>query len=801
MATAPRSNASSSVNTPGIAPGVFDPVVSVYAGIKDTSGGGVPTPVRELLHGIRSGRWAAAVEAVRGAESDSDRRAAKGVLLSPTWSGLFSARKDAGLVTHSGLVCLDFDLSNESDRHRITAKLKADPHIFAVFRSPGGSGVKALLRIPADVKTHRACFRSYGEHINEVGWDAKCQNESRVNYVSHDPDLFIRPDPEVWDTVIEAVRSRVVSLPASEPMPDDEVVGLLIAQADTSLSFAEGSRNDSAFRLACWFNRAGTPRGAAEAAIGRYASDGFDIDEIRGIVRSAYAHTAEHGTSPVRRGVTDVLRHFDALPFPAIEVRGSVDVRPSFWGYKKSGAIEIHHLRYKRWLMSEGIGLYAPPSGGSPRYVRVSSNVVREVSGDDIKRHTLDYLHTCGETDVFEHMAGKPQYFGAEYLNMLDLLALDFRRDPRGGSMIYYEDTAISVTASGVETVPYADVEGHVWQDHILPRPWRGRLVNDDDIDGSDWGRFLGYIAGDADNASRLVRAIGYMLHTHRIGAGAKMVVLMDQEQDDNPQGGTGKGLIGRALGMMRRRVVESGKTWRADSQFAFQRVNLDTQIFQIDDFGKRFDIETIFPLITEGATVERKNRDPFFISVENAPKVLGTTNYAPNGKGGSFERRLHNVALSNYFGAHHTPEAEFGHALFDEWDDHQWGAFDLIQARAIQTYLRDGLAGGEQAAVVERRLRQRTAAEFLEWAREHLVPGVRYYQPKVHRDFVERYKDFDAGKTRLAERTFYGWCRDWGDHNGWESAKGKDANGGRWMGYLDSDHRMCVAVDDGQLS
>jgi len=48
MAKAPRSDGAEGVGTPGEVPGVFNPVVSVYAGIRDTKGGGTPMRVLDL---------------------------------------------------------------------------------------------------------------------------------------------------------------------------------------------------------------------------------------------------------------------------------------------------------------------------------------------------------------------------------------------------------------------------------------------------------------------------------------------------------------------------------------------------------------------------------------------------------------------------------------------------------------------------------------------------------------------------------------------------------------------------------
>ena len=51
------------------------------------------------------------------------------------------------------------------------------------------------------------------------------------------------------------------------------------------------------------------------------------------------------------------------------------------------------------------------------------------------------------------------------------------------------------------------------------------------------------------------------------------------------------------------------GKNFRFDKSFPFQSVNPDTQIMFFDDVNKKFGFEKLFSIITEGITIEKKNK------------------------------------------------------------------------------------------------------------------------------------------------------------------------------------------------
>ena len=74
------------------------------------------------------------------------------------------------------------------------------------------------------------------------------------------------------------------------------------------------------------------------------------------------------------------------------------------------------------------------------------------------------------------------------------------------------------------------------------------------------------------------------------------------------------------------------------------------------------------------------------------SPKISITTNYTVKGEGSSHLRRVFEVEMAGYFNDKNTPEDEFGHLLFSDWNDEEWSKFDNFMLRCVQYYLNNGL-------------------------------------------------------------------------------------------------------------
>src|SRR5262245_28679336 len=132
-----------------------------------------------------------------------------------TWSGTFSQRASNKLIQHSGLLVADLDSLGEKLAD-IRKKLLNSPHLWALFVSPSGDGLKAVYRVSADAQKHPASWRAVQKHVLEltgVQIDQSGKDPARLCFLSFDPDLYhnanaIEIEPEAQP---EKPKSRVFS--------------------------------------------------------------------------------------------------------------------------------------------------------------------------------------------------------------------------------------------------------------------------------------------------------------------------------------------------------------------------------------------------------------------------------------------------------------------------------------------------------------------------------------------------------------------------------------------------------------
>jgi len=148
------------------------------------------------LSRIQSGRSASTISDVRAGKGD------KTALPVVCFSGMFARRADDALMEHSRLMVLDFD--KLEDVQTIKYELAQDKYIFAIWISPSGNGLKALVHLKFPDQ-HRAQFNALEEYFLKhygLQMDGSGRNESRACFESHDPDLVINLDHEVYAGVV-----------------------------------------------------------------------------------------------------------------------------------------------------------------------------------------------------------------------------------------------------------------------------------------------------------------------------------------------------------------------------------------------------------------------------------------------------------------------------------------------------------------------------------------------------------------------------------------------------------------------
>ena len=106
-----------------------------------------------------------------------------------TFSGLFRKRNEKELITHSGLMCLDFDhVENmEEVKQQILNHEYFDTEL--LFTSPSGNGLKWI--IPVDLKgwEHSRFFKAVANCIRATGLPKV--DVARACFLPYDPQAYI----------------------------------------------------------------------------------------------------------------------------------------------------------------------------------------------------------------------------------------------------------------------------------------------------------------------------------------------------------------------------------------------------------------------------------------------------------------------------------------------------------------------------------------------------------------------------------------------------------------------------------
>jgi hypothetical protein len=149
----------------------------------------------ELVGMIKAGAVKNTIERLRKADSKEDYKLIKkSQLPCVTLSGTFTHRDSKSLIRHSGYMQVDLDNVPEFDE--IFENISYDIYTLACFKSPGGNGIKVIVKINPSNVTHTQQFyaleRYYKENYN-IEIDRSCKDVARAMLLSYDPNIVYNP--------------------------------------------------------------------------------------------------------------------------------------------------------------------------------------------------------------------------------------------------------------------------------------------------------------------------------------------------------------------------------------------------------------------------------------------------------------------------------------------------------------------------------------------------------------------------------------------------------------------------------
>lgn len=745
----------------------------------------------KIVNRIKQGKSIEIIKRVREASTKKEADAIKKELPCILFAGEFAQRNGNGLIKHTGLMCVDFDeYENDEVMLQHRAMLEQNPHFILLFTSPSGNGIKGVVRIPEATKeTHPQYFKAFQEEFQFDYWDKSCSNVDRVCYESYDPDIYVNLEATIFEPqLIDKGYCNHEKSPLI-PVTDEDKIIEKIMSFGWKKDFVEGERNAFIFDIAGMFCEYGVSQYAAEGYILNNVIIGdFSELEAKTTIKSAYKkrqfgskyfedyQKIEKVKVDLKKGKEVVLKKHGISEDTFDELKEVLE-HEDFWfsTSDKNGKekITIDALKYKLFLERNGFKKHYPNDSQKPTWVFIQSNKVKITSVEIIKDFVLDYLMKRQEFEVWNHCAKYQNLFSESFLLMLESIELKMLNDTRNTSFIAFNNGVLEVTKNEVKLIDYIDVDFYIWENHIINRDF----VVLDEFE-NDYKKFINNISNNEPLATEC--AIGYLISTYKNRSNNKAIILNDEVISENPEGGTGKGVFVQGISQIRKSSIIDGKLFDGKKSFPYQTVSLDTKILVFDDVVKNFNFEEKFSLVTEGLTLERKNKDAVKLNVHESPKLIISTNYAIRGEGNSHDRRRYELEVAQYYGKDLTPEDEFGRQLFDDWDLEDYQKFDNYIVYCLQLFLKTGLVKQNAKNIRMRKFIAETTMEFYEWINDsENCPRNTRNDKKVFFDkFVEEYPDF---KKWLTRKKFNIWIQKFCSFMKFEYKSG-NSNGLQWF-------------------
>jgi hypothetical protein len=397
-----------------------------------------------------------------------------------------------------------------------------------------------------------------------------------------------------------------------------------------------------------------------------------------------------------------------------------------FWKVGKKGIVTIYDLGLRNFLHENGFRLFVQERGSLLyRLVRVDkiSHIIEEIPSDMMKKwvenwivDNIDDYEVNGDELLQSLIKFKGWPDVIEFITRISLADVSFLRDTRKASFIPFRNGIVHITKDDINILQYHDLPDKIllWANQIKDTDIDlVSLENELQLMQTPVYRFIKRIAGitpdleflpladlrvnHPDKYERFLAFMstgGYLLSNYKDPGRPYAVGLLEDTASDKDGGGVGKDLYMKILGKIRSVCSFPGKQWKANKDFAFQTYKLGDDILYISDIDRFFNFEIMNNVITEGVTIEKKNKDAFTIPYELSPKIAFSSNYDVDTSAEHTGRRLKKLLFAKYYNAQRRPEDELGGMFWGpDWTHTDWMMFYLVPFYMIQAYLSLGVS------------------------------------------------------------------------------------------------------------
>lgn len=363
-----------------------------------------------------------------------------------------------------------------------------------------------------------------------------------------------------------------------------------------------------------------------------------------------------------------------------------------------------------------------------------------------------------------------------------DTTEIQIVEDGKDDAFFFYRNGFVQVNREGVTLKPYSQLPGYIWRDQILARDFSP--LNNAEIEGCYYARFARNVSecvsttgdeiGDPARYQAFRTITGYNLHRF-FKTKLRATIFLDARVTDDPDGRSGKSLHCKAMQAIlnadpsngRQAITIDGKKYDPQNRFNLDELHVSTRLVIFDDIKRGFQIEEFFNAIVDGLVRERKGD---VNKVRIFSKILFTLNYTISIRGGSARDRVVEFEFADYYSERRSPEMEFGHWFFRDWDPAEWNRFDNWMMQCVFAYFQHGLIIPQTINLEARKLRDETAQEFITFMEDlEIVHEKRYSKRELYAKFLDIDPDDNKPRNRdfawLKPRKFTDWLRQFAQY------------------------------------
>jgi len=364
-----------------------------------------------------------------------------------------------------------------------------------------------------------------------------------------------------------------------------------------------------------------------------------------------------------------------------------------FWTYNRNGGVNIEKYALQEWLHVNNYQLYFQnKKSGVYRLIHEENRQVKEVYPESIKKFIKKKLVDAGYLNVMEQIIKQANsIFNDSFFEFIDKSNIEILRDEAKKCYFPFKNGIVTIDNNNINRIDYGNIDQSIWDSQI--NDFDIYVNKDTDITECQYYKFIEKISNDEpERINYAMSIIGYILHSYKDSSRPFAVILAEETDDEAKGGGTGKGIFFKAISKLIPTVTMDGKNFKPDKTFAFSRVELGTKLVIIEDCPKNVEFERYYPTITEGMTIEKKNKDEIFLSFDDSPKLAFTTNYSIASNAEHAKRRQRVLEFAPFFSSSKTPEDYFGNKLFNDWDNDEWQRFYNFLFYCVKYYFNNNI-------------------------------------------------------------------------------------------------------------